>query len=80
MPQLGILGNYLVRAAKDSDSSVATVITTQKQTIEKERKARLHKVSAKPMHRKRSGKKRPYQKKEGLSQESVSSESSKTLS
>lgn len=74
MQHLGTLGSCLVRAAKESDSSVATLITTQRQTIEKEGKPRLHKISGKKTaHDQHSRKKRPYPKKEGISQKLASS-------
>jgi hypothetical protein len=47
MPKLGNLGNQLLQAAQESDSSIATLITTQKQTIEQERKAKFQKILGK---------------------------------
>ncbi len=47
MPQLGNLGSQLLQAAKDSDSNLADLITTQKQTIDQERKAKFRKISGK---------------------------------
>lgn len=63
MPQLGTLGNYLVQAARESDSAVATLITTQKQSIENEQKPKLRLVSEKTTRPKRFEKKRPSLKK-----------------
>ena len=76
MQQLGTLGSRLVQAARESDSAVADLITTQKQSIEQERKAHLTKVAGKGNQWQPSGKKRPYSKKKSLPQTITSSESS----
>lgn len=81
MPELGILGNCLVQAAKESDSSVADLITTQKQTMEQERKTRFRKISGEKTTRGKYFRKNRFSaKKEGLSQNLASSESSESLS
>ena len=64
----GNLGTLLVQAAQDSDSSVATLITTQKKLIDGQLKTFSHKNSGQTFQRKRSGKKRPYRKRENRSQ------------
>lgn len=78
--QLGTLGSVLAQAAKDSDSSLADIINTKKQSIEKEQQARLQKVAGKPASQKRPARKRPRQQqhKEGPSQKATASKSSES--
>ena len=62
MSQLGVLGTMLAQAAKDSTSSVAELIATQKQTIEQEKtpeKPEFQKIPGKANPRKRPHGKRP---------------------
>lgn len=69
MPQLGILGSRLAQAAEQSNSSVATIITAQKNSIETERPVRFQKVvdnTKRPQ--KRFHKKRSNQQKKSFSQ------------
>ncbi|PIE32536.1 hypothetical protein CSA56_15140 [candidate division KSB3 bacterium] len=69
MPQLGILGSRLAQAAERSNSSVASIITAQKNSIETERPARLQKVvdnTKRPQ--KRFQKKRQPQRRKNSSQ------------
>lgn len=40
MSKFGVLGSYLAKAAEESDSSVADMITHSKQTLEQERRNR----------------------------------------
>jgi hypothetical protein len=75
MQSLGNLGSILAQAAKESDSSLAVLITNQKQTIEKEQKTRLQAVSEKNANRRRPKRRRPQQKKDIQSQKTASTES-----
>jgi hypothetical protein len=62
------LGSSLVRAAKESDSSLADLITTQKQTIEQEKKAQFRKIlGKKTTQRKNFHKKREHPQKKDVS-------------
>ena len=79
MQPLGSLGAQLVEAAKESDSSLATLITTQKDSIENEKKAQLRAIPGKSPQRKRPRKRRPHHKKEVQAQDAVSTESQKPL-
>ncbi len=47
MQELGNLGSRLFQAAQESDSSVAALITTQKQTIEQEGTPKLYAIPGK---------------------------------
>lgn len=80
MQTLGSLGAQLVEAAKESDSSLAMLITTQKSTIENEKKAQLHAIPGESTQRKRPRKKRPHHKKEVDSQKIIFTEPPKPLS
>lgn len=79
MQALGSLGAQLVQAAKESDSSLATLITTQKSTIENEKKAQLHAIPGESTQRKHPRKKRPQHKKEADAQKTISPEPPKPL-
>ena len=77
MAQLGILGSILAQAAKDSESTVAALITSQQETIEKEvtpQKPDLQKIPGKGEGRKHS--KRPRRTPRRSPQEASSKESS----
>jgi len=77
MAQLGILGSILAQAAKDSESTVAALITSQQETIEKEatpKKPELQKIPGKGEGRKHS--KRPRRTPKRPPQETSSPESS----
>ena len=77
MAQLGILGSLLAQAAKDSESTVAALITTQQETIEKEvtpKKPDLQTIPGKGEGRKHS--KRPRRTPKRPPQDAPSSESS----
>ncbi len=80
MQALGSLGAQLIEAAKESDSSLATLITTQKTTIENEKKARLRAIPGETTQRKRPKKRRPHHKKETDAQKPISAEPPKPLS
>lgn len=79
MQPLGSLGAQLVEAAKESDSSLATLISTQKDSIENEKKAQLRAIPGKSPQRKRPRKKRPQHQKEAQVQNTDSPESQKPL-
>ncbi|GAK60272.1 hypothetical protein U27_00163 [Candidatus Vecturithrix granuli] len=79
MQALGSLGAQLVEAAKESDSSLATLITTQKSTIENEKKAQFRAIPGESTQRKHPRKKRPHHKKEADSQKAISIEPPKPL-
>ncbi|GAK51331.1 hypothetical protein U14_02574 [Candidatus Moduliflexus flocculans] len=79
MAQLGILGSILAQAAKNSESTVAALITSQQETIEKEvtpQKPDLQKIPGKGDGRKHS--KRPRKPSRRPPQETPSNESPTT--